>query len=467
MNSKQTISTDPITSRIGRFETNRTATDLSSDAVVMRTASMLLGVRLREGLTNREQEFLDSIAADNSLVFLVRGDKYLHPQDAELFPPDLIETTISMGADAVFSHRYEANCADGPHPCRVYTGLVGIPDHSPLVLGMFGPDDPFEKQAAGDQFAYVIGAFREAERSVALICDALPDLSDSAARMLVDRASGRVIHADRALLERMDIDSHEVIGREYSAVAETISPLLAVNKLRMENFAGGCLNIACFTFTPNKKITPVKTTPMAEDIVDFTRDRVAAVTTSAGFIEDNAADLTPDDVQHLAGDIVRAGERLDRRLARHQLLADFDNMERTELNILYQLEQAIDHISALGGDGITLKVDSNAGSLTDIMPYDAYLLLFESILETHRFARGVVGDTEARLGRDADDNRMSITFTTILPASLCLTDLERVWYQDTEAVARKMGVSVSKNLILESNTIVTRLTIRPQEETVA
>ena len=151
MNSKQTISTESVGPVASRFETNRISVELSPDAVAMRAASLLLGVQLRGELTNREREFLDSVAGDHALVFLVHGEGYLHPQDVALFSADLIDATVRMGRDAVFSHRCDSG-ADENANRRVYTGLIGAADDRPLVLGMFVPEDLRENQAAADRF---------------------------------------------------------------------------------------------------------------------------------------------------------------------------------------------------------------------------------------------------------------------------------------------------------------------------
>jgi len=465
MNSKQTTLAPPTSRHVNRFGTNRSVPAPSCDAVTTRAASILLGLELRGRLTNREKDYLDSLAPDNGITFLVRGDSYLHPAEIELFPADVTEAAVSQGGDAYFSHHFEDRTGSG-QTCRVYTGLIGEYDGTPLVLGMFGPDDPINRELLGDRFGFVLGSFRTAFTAARKIFEVLPNVPARASRLIVNRASGRVTHVDRALCDHLDIDPAQVVSREFGEVTPMVSRLVSDHQLKLENVAGDYLHLAVMTFVPLSGKT-VRGETVNNSLVDTMRDDLAAITSSAGYIEDTATDLEVHEITDLAAGIVDVGERLDRRLARHQLLDDFDRRESIEVNVVYQLEQAIDRLTALGNRGLSLMIETGQTDLVRTAPADAWLLLFESVLETHRISRGREGNTTVRISRDLETGATSISFTTVLPAGMSLADLERSWYQDTESLAARLAVTVNKNLMLESNTIVTRLTLSPQKGTVA
>ncbi len=453
-----------IAPHANRFETNRRLPAETSEAIATRAAALLLGLELRRWLTNREKDYLDNLAPDNAITFLVRGGEYLHPAEIELFPAEIVDAALGQAGDSFFSHRFEDA---GGRSCRVYTGVIGPDSGNPIVLGMFGPDDPINRDLLSDRFSLVLGSFRTALASVTLVAGSLPVLPHKAARLIVNRASGRVIHADPWLCEQVELEPARIVSREYGEIAPAIGRLVKNHRLKMENLSADHLELAAITFFPLNGRPIGGHIKVSDDLIDRIREDLAAMTSTAGYIEDYTRKLPATEVSELASDIVKAGERLDRRLARHQLLATFDRRETIEINVLYQLDQAIDRISKLGGRGIALKNDLGHIDLVRRAPSDAWLLLFESVLDTHRFARGTAGDTVVRVGSDSETGATHLIFTTVLPDTMNLADLERVWYQDTETLAARLDVTVAKNLVLESNTIVTRLTLGPRKGTLA
>lgn len=465
MISKQLTASPEAETPAGRFETNRMVPAHSEDAGMAKAAALLFGAEMRGWLTAREMDYLDTLAPDNGIAFLVAGRKYLHPREVELFPLDLVEAAIGQGGDAVFSHRYESKRDCGPHACRVYTGMIGYVSGEPLVLGMFGPDDPLDREILQDAFTRTIGTFRTAHRSVQQVGESLGAPPSDSFRLILNRASGRVISADERLCERIGRRAEQVVSREYGELAPYLKRLMSACTIKMNNLAAGCLNLACVTFSPAARTAASAHRRLsASRVLAALRGETAGIITAADHLANRAGKLAGEDIAEIAVEICRAAERMDRRLVRHQIIANYSNLEPIEVNLFYQLEQAVDRI-ADGGTGVTIKLGAGMDAVTATAPAEAFELLFESILETHLFARGTSGETAARISRDHDSAAVHVTFKTVLPDSMRLADLERVWYQDTEALARCMRVNVSKNLILESNTIVTRVTLNAQEGT--
>lgn len=461
MNASDTIAKRPPASRISRFESNRSPVASSPDSDILRAASLLLGIELRGWLSNREKEYLDTLAPKNALTFLVLGREYLHPQDLDLFPIDLIDAAIAQGGDAVFSQRCEHKSDNATPVSRVFTGLIGDCAGKPLVLGMFGPDNREKKHAFAERFEQTVSAFRSARRSVTMLVESLQPLPDGAARLLVNRASGRIIHVDDALCAAANREAFHFVSREYGTVEPILGRLVRKYKMKMENLACGCLYVSCMTFTPadaggagNIRLH----TSLLEDL----RGDIAGITSSAEYLHTHGDALAVDDIRSLATQIARTGERLGRRLARHHFLATYDRLDTENVNVLYQLQQAIDRLAPNGDSDIALSGEAVV-HLTTVAPRDAYRLLFESILDTHRATPGTAGATAVRVSDRGNDRSVSIAFSTEVSGTLRVADLERVWFAETEKLARRLGVTLHRKLQLESNTIVTRVTIPAQE----
>jgi hypothetical protein len=131
------VQNEPISARVSRTASgthlSRLAVITTEFSVVQKAnlaavESMLLGIVLRGWLADREKEFLDNLAPDRSITFLIRGRQYLHPEGIELFPSQLIETAIRQGGEAFFSHRYR------PERCKtpVLPAGVAVPADVPL-----------------------------------------------------------------------------------------------------------------------------------------------------------------------------------------------------------------------------------------------------------------------------------------------------------------------------------------------
>lgn len=431
----------------------------SDDTATVRAASLLLGIELRGWLSTREKEYLDSLAPDNALAFLVLGSEYLHPAEISLFPIDLIDDTITLGGDAVFSHRFSPADGRGNGQSRVCTGVIGAVHGKPLVLGMFGPDSPTDKHLLENRFEQVIGSFRAARQSVRLLSDALKPAPDGSARILVNRASGRVLHVDQTICDTVNKPPFDFVSREYGTVEQLLRPMVRRHRMKMENLTGGCLHVACLTFTPAAKAsTPVR---LHTSLVDSLLGDIAGITSSAEYLHSQSDTIEVEELRSLAGQMARTGRHITSRLSRYRILANFDRLESEPVNVLSQLEQAVDRLAQLGDRGVIMHADDPFADLTRTAPRDAWLLLFESILELHRTAPGRVGPTEVEL--EPNGNSLHINFTTEIPGAIRVAELERLWHQETDKLAARLGAPLQRKLLLESNAILTRVTVCSQE----
>ncbi len=464
MNQIESRSEPASITTINRFESNRLSEIDQFDAEVVKAASLLLGIELRSWLSNRDRDHIDNLAPNNAIAFLVHGRTYLHPKEIELFPMDLIEAAINQGGDAIFSHRWESARTDGPTASRVYTGMIGYLDGEPLVLGMFGPDDPVDRTLLESRFEHVISVFRAARPSAESVIESLTPSTNGTARLLVNRASGRVVHVDNAICEYLDREPDSFVSREYSMLDHHIRRLVGTHRMKMENLCGGCLNLTCISFTPMPRKNPNGAGTDAA-ILNAMRSEMAAITSAAEYIESQADNLDSTDITDLAARIADTGHQINRRLARRQLLNNFENLSAENTNALYDLERAVDRFNSDNHGGITFTVDSDSAVIDVNAPREAFRLLFESVLETHRLAPGNIGQTTVRAAAAPEPCSTRITFKTVLPGTMRLADLERVWRRDTEQVAEKLGANVDRKLLLESNTILTHVTIPTAKET--
>ncbi|HOZ07036.1 MAG TPA: hypothetical protein PLR32_03580 [candidate division Zixibacteria bacterium] len=460
MTTTATTSKQSRLERLDRFESKRFPTAVSEESAVVRAASLLLGVEIRGWLSRSEQEYLDSLAPDNALTFLVRGDRYLHPEEVPLFPPDLIDAAVRQGRDAVFSHRCAAGAASGPGISRVFTGVIEDRNGAPLVLGMLCPDSLTDKVVLERCFERVISAFRSARDSVRGMLAALGPTPPGAARILVNRASGRVFHADPDICTAAACEPSALVAREYGTVEPLVRRLVARFKMKLENHACGCLHVACLTFEPAREAAAETRLSLA--CVDSLRRDAAGLTTAAEYIAGNSGLLAAGEIQALASEIARTGRSLSRRLARTSLVARYGQMEPARVNLAHQIDHAIDRFAGLDRERISLVLDGGGEQFWVSAPPEALLVLFETVLEAHAAADRAAA-TAVRVDCADGAPEARVVFTTIVSDAARIADLERAWPADADRLVRRLGAAVERRVDAPSRSLTTAVTFRTQE----
>jgi len=231
-------------SRLAAITTEFSTTEKGNLAVV---ESMLLGIVLRGWLADREKEFLDNLAPDRSITFLIRGRQYLHPESIELFPSQLIETAIRQGGEAFFSHRYR------PDRCKtdgytIHTALINPAEPEPLVLGYLGPDSQLGQPEIQDRFYRLVSQFRQTYRLVGEIAHGLTGTQKSdVTTVIVNRCSGRVVSTNEAAEKLFRTSQQSLVDLEFGHLKSRLASVSCGRKMKMTNIGKGNLHLTIIT----------------------------------------------------------------------------------------------------------------------------------------------------------------------------------------------------------------------------
>ena len=231
-------------SRLAAFTSEFSTTEKGDLAVV---ESMLLGIVLRGWLADSEKEFLENLAPDRSITFLIRGRQYLHPEGIELFPSQLIETAIGQGGEAFFSHRYR------PEKCKtdgytIHTALINPSEPEPLVLGYFGPDSQLDRPEIQDRFYRLVSQFRQTYRLVGEITHDLTGTQKSRVpTIIVNRCSGRVVSTNEAAEKLFRTSQQSLVDQEFGQLKSRLASVLCGRKMKMTNICKGNLHLTIIT----------------------------------------------------------------------------------------------------------------------------------------------------------------------------------------------------------------------------
>jgi hypothetical protein len=215
--------------------------------------SLLLGIHLRGWVTDRDKEFLDSLAPDSSLSFLIRGNEYLHPEGVELFPFELIESAIQKGGDAVFTHRYQRTSHDTNYHYTIYTAVIDGSLPTSLILGFFGPDDCLRLPDTENRFHKLVTLFREVCHSHHKFAKKLVrELESPTPAILVNRCSGRVVALNEPAAVLLQQNLRSLVDLEFGEVKTQLLSLLPGHRLTMTNINEGEVYLTMIAVTSSQ-----------------------------------------------------------------------------------------------------------------------------------------------------------------------------------------------------------------------
>jgi hypothetical protein len=274
--------------------------------------SLLLGIHLRGWVTDREKEFLDSLAPDSSLTFLIRGKEYLQPEGVELFPFELIETAIQKGGDAVFTHRYQRTSHDASYHYTIYTAVIEGSTPNRLVLGFFGPDDRLRLPDTENRFHKLVTLFREACRSHHRFAKKLlQGLESHTPTILVNRCSGRVVVLNEAAAKLLQQNLRSLVDLEFGEVKTQLLSILPGHRLTMTNINEDELYLTIISVTsaerPSGYSNPGATDKMLQEI----HNKLSEMTLITKNLQSLCRRIKNDEAAALSQQLIEVIEELD------------------------------------------------------------------------------------------------------------------------------------------------------------
>jgi PAS domain-containing protein len=207
--------------------------------------STLLGLALRGYLINHDRECLDSFGEHNTIVFMLQGIDWLHPDDLPLFDYELIEAAVSICGDAVVTHRYQPSHRDPDSWYTVMTAVLNPAETIPWVLGMLGPEDRSGADNRQNRFADVVASIRKAMPDLMRVADAARTaLADDEPVIVVDQKQGIVLHANQSARQLADWQHTEPIGAPFEDVAGLLQLYPSGGRLAIRQMLAGPLAVS-------------------------------------------------------------------------------------------------------------------------------------------------------------------------------------------------------------------------------
>ncbi|MDD3730767.1 MAG: hypothetical protein PHU88_00110 [candidate division Zixibacteria bacterium] len=431
---------------------------VSADFSMAGIESLLIGQCFRDWLTDSEKNFLDLLAFDNGLLFLIKQGRFLHPEDVELFPMELIETALSECGEAFFSHHLKATVNAYQGHYQVHTAQITIPGKTRLVLGMLCPENLATAFEQVNQFSNLVINFRRASRNIESIVTAIRhryDPDDPA--LIINRSSGRLLCLNPAAVKLFGHEEKNLTDMEYSQFKSRLSKVMAAFKVKMDNLNARENSLTVMTFTDEKNTNTHGETFLTDLLFDSLHDKAAGVVTAASYLK-SLPDFEHDpEPSELVDIILREINNLALLTNRFRLIFNFDRMPIERISLFNELEQAVENIKAEDGKEYRVNIDDHVKPFLLQAPPSAYLFLFEAVLKRHHEMTEKTRAGQINIIPQNADEALTLVFETLIDKPGVNSFSREQWSQYARQLAGNLHLTYTDTVT--ENQITTQITI--------
>jgi len=449
-----------IAQRTERLPAAYNVTAESSRAAI---ESLLIGQCLRDWLTDSEKNFLDFLVPQDALLFIIKEGHFLHPEDTELFPLELIETALNEGGEAFFSHRLHTNSDTTNNHYRVHTAHIQSTHGEPLILGMLCPDNPVIEFEYTNCFCDLVISFRKAAENIDELTSALQTkYNTEIPTLLINRSSGRLLSANPAATTLLNLPERQLADLEYHRFKHRLADIMAGFRIEMDNIPQGENSLTVMTFTSEKPVSKNNDPFLVNHFLNTMLDKISSTTTAASYLG-SLTDIGRDTEEtELIEMILNEIKDMERNLNRFYILANCRNLPSQSVNLRNELEQAVEKIRKGYDADYTIEIIDELSPVECRAPRLAYLCLFESTLLAHEDDIRKSGTTTVRLNPATGEN-MAVVFET----EVLNYDEEslsgRHWLKYSRLLAKNLGLNLIHNYQDKARKIITNIIIPNQD----
>lgn len=428
---------------------------ISGKGIIAAASSLLLNLRLHNWLTGNEKDFLDNLASEKDLVFLIKGNKYFHPEELELFTAETIQSCCNSKNEAVFSQKYTVRKSDENRIYRIRTACIDSIDGENLILGQFGPDLISNKEEKDDRFHHLVDLFRKSVVPAIQAAYALEEKLDvENPIIIVNRASGYIVHANNAAGSLLSSNVKDLVGTEFSSISAKMKSMIPHYKMNIENISSADMSFSIVKIVPSQinQVTPVR--KVFEEANAGLRGPISTIVTAASILE--ADSITPES-KKLIGVILDEIQDVDRKLKLQHLVRAFTELEQKELNLQYEAENAIDRFTTRKNYKGFIELQTEPKLPVIAAPDKSYMNLIYSILGSHNKASRNNGRTTIKIFNQKENGRVVITISTKIQQKINSTYISDIDLSDTESLVEKLNASLNHDFNANNNSINTSI----------
>ena len=422
--------------------------------------SLLLGLNLRGWLTDSEKRLLDLLTAANCTTFICHDGHYVHPDNFDLFPVELIDTSPAAGSTAIFSQRFHPPQQSHPKCYRIHTAALDPRENPATILGMYGTEIETQEQESAHHFTELLLRFRKAANRIESLTTRLKTaLASTLPTAVINRASARIVSANSAFCEMMAKQPRAVIDQEYSRLTGESKGALTSAAKRMDNIGQSALNLTIVSIDE----PPVHNASHDSSITSFfthkMRNKIASITTAASYLDTAFMAEEKPDKSELTRMILTEASELDQQLSRLNLLVNCQQLEPREACLRHELEQAVELVRSDQEETCLVEIAGRDLYDTVTSKPQALMFLFETILRSHVELSSCRSRTRITGNRSSTHGALTVRVETELAGQQHTAKMEPNWKSYVSCLADRMGLSLSQNNYPEERKLVTTINI--------
>lgn len=378
--------------------------------------SLILGYRLRGWLTDSEKQVLDCLAPEHHICFLMEGEKYLHPADCELFSYDTIRSSQSMPGEAVFQHRWEPDRTSQRGAYSIHSTLINSSGGTPITLGLLGPETDGLSIHLKERFGRLAEMTRKAwKESTSALEEIIGRFETNCPYLLVNRCSGRIMHASQSALEIFDCTVEQIVDLEFSKARTALTKVIKNYQFKMSRFTTGQYMLSSIELISSSGAEPPVDSRLDSNLIHKLKNKLTSIMSASEYIVSGANETEAKEIEEI-GEMIQAEARLaERILTRMQLLLTYDDSTPVEMSLSEVINQSTLGLEFETDNKFEFRADPPPTDLMICAPTNALKTLLETVILSHV----ELGATSARLRcTDGPDGPILVFSSAVAHASL-------------------------------------------------
>lgn len=250
---------------------------------------LMLGMQLRESLSEQDRFLLDKLAPSDRSIFLVHAGRFVYPERFDSFPLEHIGGCA--GEQAFFSHRFCPEGEPGGQATSIQTALLNPEDPNSHLFGWFGPELTTPDGTWDHRFSQLVTRLRRAYAESAALADRLrTQLKTEAPTLIVDRHTERLLWLNQPAADLCGQERSALVDTRFDQVRTMLGGILAHRCLIMKRVSAGDIEVTLVTFADKQK-QPRTTSRFASDsIARLTEQKLAGIIMAAELLKSSLSD---------------------------------------------------------------------------------------------------------------------------------------------------------------------------------
>ena len=404
--------------------------------------SLLLALELRGRLGDRDRELLDRVAPDGHIAFVVHEGRFVHPEDVELFPLEVIEPAFAHQGQALFAHHWQDATGRDRRRCTIHTAVIETVGGASFVLGFLGPDRGSDAQRASDRYGGMVARLRRLQEELREpLGRAHEHLAKDQAGLVVDRDSGRVAAVNEAAEVLLGLAGEILVGRPFSCLSEKRRASAPRTKIGLTNLDHPRLRLALVALEAD--VAADADAPDDPFVADFfihrLRRRLSNIMVSVSLLQaQNEHRLRPDEQALMQGVLAQA-QKANSYLSEMNLLLNYEALPRCESGLLTELEHAVDLAREELPQGLEAEITCSPERAIVTAPRGIHLRLLRAALLTH--GAGENQTCRCRIAvRPSDSEGLEVTIESETKTDSSANPDRAAWRGLAERLAARAGV---------------------------